>query len=597
MAATLTTIDQVSGKAFDFIVIGGGTAGLVVAARLSEDASKSVLVLEAGGAHLDDPMTNLPGMFGKCLGNPEYDWEFTTVPQDHAEKTCHSWPRGKGLGGSSVANFYLFNRPGAEDINAWERLENPGWNWENFLKYSMKGEKFIPPPEDVSKEKRLTYDPKFHGTDGPLVLSFPKVHPGWDLPLQDTFEALGIKRIVEPQAGNRVGFSMDISTVNPFTNRRSSSVVYLKQAASRPNIKVLVNAPVSRILSAPGEGFVANGVEFTIEGQKHTVSTKEGGEIIVSAGAVKSPQILELSGIGDPRVLGPLGIDTKVDLPTVGTNVQDHPFATLSYELKEPEKFNTIEPLADPAVAAEQLKLLYRGEGLLTIGAVGMAMAPLGALSEYGAELEATSPVADRHIAGLVEQHAELIGRLEEGAANAEFVTFPGFWSMPNPPTPGSKNVTLCATLGRPFSRGTIHIDSTDPLAQPTIDPRVFEEEWDLRALIEEVKFARKVATTEPFASLLAREVNPGPAVQSDEDIALWIKKYLAIAAHTTSTCSMRPRDKGGVVDPQLRVYGTKNLRVVDLSVLPLIAASHTQSLVYAVAEQAADIIKGVFRA
>ncbi|TBU46723.1 GMC oxidoreductase [Dichomitus squalens] len=596
MSNFLTTLDQVSGKSFDYVIVGGGTAGLVLAARLSEDPSKSVLVLEAGGAHLDDPMTYLPASYGKYFGNKEYDWAFMTVPQKHAENTSFYWPRGKGLGGSSAANFYLWTRPEVEDINAWERLGNPGWNWENFLKYSIKCEKFIPPSAEVAQSERLTYDAKVHGTDGPIVLGWPNLRPGWDVALQDTLESLGVPRLVEPQGGDRVGFGMDLATVDPRTNRRVSSVAYLEQAGSRPNLKILVNAPVARILSAPGEGFTANGVQFLFDGQTHNALTTASGEVILSAGALKSPQILELSGIGDSKVLGALGIETKVDLPAVGTNVQDHLFAGVAYELKEPEKYNTIDPLLDPTFAEEQLKLYAEGKGLLTLGIVGIGMAPLKALSDRYAEIEGNAPTGG-DFPGLAEQRVEQIARLKEGAANAEFVTIPGFYSFPNPPAPGKKHVSLCTTLNRPFSRGTIHAASLDPLDPPAIDPHYFEEDIDRLTYIEQVKFVRKVAQTEPFKSILGREVNPGPDVQSDEDISLWLKKYLTTVHHTSSSCSMLPKDKGGVVDPELKVYGTKGLRVVDLSVVPLIPSAHPQSIVYAIAEQAADIIKGTSEA
>ncbi|KAM5536363.1 hypothetical protein V8D89_009961 [Ganoderma adspersum] len=585
MSNFLTTLDQVSGKSFDYVIVGGGTAGLVVAARFSEDPTKSVLVLEAGGAHLGDPMVDLPASYGKSFKNEEYDWAFTTVPQKHAENTSFFWPRGKGLGGSSATNFYVWNRPGEEDINAWERLGNPGWNWKNFLRYSIKSEKFIPASKEATKAERLTYDEKVHGTDGPIVLAWPNTRPGWDVALQDTAEALGFPRLVEPQGGDRVGFGMDLSTVDPRTNKRVTSV----QAGERPNLKVLVNAPVARVLFTQGEGeeFIANGVEFLFGGRRHSVSITTNGEVILSAGAIKSPQILELSGIGDPKILSALGIETKVDLPSVGMNAQDHLFAGIAYELKEPEKYNTLDPLLDPVTVEEHLKLYAEGKGLLTLGVVGVAMAPLKAISDRAAEIEGAAPTDNGgDVPGLAEQRAEQVARFEEGAANGEFVTIPAFYSFPT---------RVSVHDAQPFSRGTIHAASPDPLAPPEIDPHYFEEDIDRLTFIEQVKFARKLAQTEPFACVLGREVNPGPDVRSDADISLWLKKYLTTVHHTSSTCSMLPRDKGGVVDPELRVYGTRGLRVVDLSVVPLIPSAHTQSIVYAVAEQAADIIKGVF--
>ncbi|RPD75411.1 alcohol oxidase [Lentinus tigrinus ALCF2SS1-7] len=491
---SLTTASEVSGKSFDYIVIGGGTAGLVVACRLTEDPSKTVLVLEARGAHFDDPLI----------------YPQATVPQKHSEGTTFSWARGKGLGGSSSTNFYLWTRPSKRDVDACERLGNPGWNWDNFLKYSKKCETFIPMSEEVTTAERLTYDMEVHGTDGPIITSFPNLRPGYEVVLQDAFDNLGIPRLAEP------------------TNKRITSVgltAYLKKAGSRTNLKIVLNASVFRILlSLDSDEFVANGVEFLVDGQKHAVLTTLGGEVILSAGyptsTINSPKILELSGIGDRTILNSLGIETKVDLPAVGTNVQEHMFAGLAYgafpapwiKLKTPEKFNTIDPLWDPATAKSTSSSsthpthLNNERSLLTRSARVVPME----------KIEANIPEPDD-----VPGNAEQVALMQEGAANAEFLSIPGFYSFPS------------------------------------------------------------------------AEVKPGPSAHTDEDLALWLNKHATTLHHACDSCSMLPIDKGGVVDPELRVYGTKGLRVLDLSVIPLIPSAHTQSVVYALAEQASDIIKG----
>ncbi|KAH9920536.1 GMC oxidoreductase [Epithele typhae] len=596
MESLLTTIDNVSGQVFDYVIIGGGTAGLVLAARLSEEPSKTVLVLEAGGAHLNDPLIDLPAGYGKFMGNPEYDWAFTTVPQKHSKDTSFFWPRGKGLGGSSAVNFYTWSRAEKEDINAWERLGNPGWNWENHLKYAIKSETFVPASAEVAEKERQTHDPAVHGTDGPIVIGFPNTTSGWEVAMQDSLEALGFPRLRDLQTGTLVGAGRVPSTVDPRANTRTTSQDYLKLAVGRSNLKILVNASVARVLLGPTEdgGFVASGVEFLFDGKTHVVSTSPSGEVILSAGTLKSPQILELSGIGDPAILEKIGVETKVSLPAVGTNVQEHLFAGMAYEVNEPEKYNTIDELTDPAKVAEHMALYPDGKGLFTLGISLLSWTSLKDISARAADIEATAPTTST-TPGLTEQYAEQHARIAEGAASAEYTTIPGFYSFPNPPTPGAKHVTLCSMLNRPFSRGTIHATSADPLAPPAIDPHYFEEPADLAAYVEQIKFARRLARTAPFAAVLGKELNPGPAVASDAELARWLKKHMTTVHHTAGACAMLPRDRGGVVDPQLRVYGTTGLRVVDLSVVPLIPGAHTQSVVYAVAEQAADVIKGVF--
>ncbi|KAI0739119.1 GMC oxidoreductase [Daedaleopsis nitida] len=586
MDSLVSLPDDISGQSFDYIVIGGGTAGLVVASRLSEDPTKTVVVLEAGAAHLDDPIIDLPSSYGKFFGKPEYDWGFMTIPQEHSDNTSFYWPRLKGLGGSSAGNFYLWNRPARDDIDAWERLGNPGWNWDNFLRYSMKSETFVPPSDEAKAAERLTYDMNVHGQDGPISLGFSNLRAGYEIPMQDALEKLGLPRLADPQAGDRVGCGMDVLSVDPRTNKRTTSVAYLQRAGTRSNLKVLTNAVVTRVLSTPGgTEFVANGVEFSVNKQLFTVSATATGEVILSAGAINSPQILELSGIGDPKVISRLGIESKVDLPSVGTNVQDHLFCGMAYELHNPEKYHTIEALVDPAVAEEQLRLYAEGRGLFTLGVAGVTMCPLSAISDRADKIALEVP-ASGEISGLAEQYAEQVSRLRNGAASAEFLALPMFYSFPNPPTANAKHITLCTMLNHPFSRGTIHASSTNPLDSPAINPRYFEANIDLLTYIEQVKFVRKLAATEPFSDVVAREINPGPSVTSDEDIGLWLKNYLTTVHHTCGSCSMLPRDKGGVVDAELRVYGTKGLRVVDLSVVPLAPASHTQSIVYAIAEQ-----------
>ncbi|KAI0030336.1 GMC oxidoreductase [Vararia minispora EC-137] len=593
MESKLATVEQVSGKSFDYIIVGGGTAGLVLANRLSEDPGKTVLVLEAGGAHFDDPVLQLPASFGKTFGNAEYDWLFNTVPQRHSDGVSYYWARGKGLGGSSAVNFYNWERPSKADVNIWEELGNPGWNWKNFLRYSMKSEKFIPPSDEAVREEGLTYDMSVHGTDGPVIVAFPNTRAGFDMDLAEALGKYGINKLYEPQGGSRDGVGFELTTVDPATNTRThASTAYLEPVLDRPNLSVLVCATVTKIRSSIDDGVLdASGVDFSVDGKIYHTVTK--GEVILSAGAIKSPQILELSGIGDPAILDKIGVDVKVNLPAVGTNVQDHLFCGVSYELTDDAatKFNTIDPLLDPVQLEENLKLHREGKGLFTLGMIGASTNTLSTATTRAKEIQALAPKSG-DTPGLTEQYTIQHRCLDAPAL--EIVSIPGFYSFPNPPAPGKKHITLCATFNRPFSRGTIHVTSTDALTNPEMDPHYFEQKFDEESFVEQVKFIRHVAKTEPLASHISREVNPGLEI-ADEDLAPWVKKTMTTLHHVIGSTSMLPREKGGVVNSQLKVYGTRNLRVVDLGIVPLHFAAHPQASVYAIAEQASDLIKGVF--
>ncbi|KAI0069141.1 GMC oxidoreductase [Artomyces pyxidatus] len=638
----LASVENVTERSFDYIIVGGGTAGLVVASRLSEDPSVSVLVLEAGRANLDDESITMSGTFGKNFFHPENDWAFMTASPPLTEfaglelNFYAGSPKahGKGLGGTSGMNFYVFTQPPAEDINAIERLGNPGWNWDRYIHYSRKSETFIPPDESVAKTERLEYDAENHGTDGPITTCYAPMTSGWEGLYQDASQIsllrslgnLGLKPVKDATKGDGNGSWMATCSVDPHTNRRAYAVSYLNQARGRRNLSVVVRAPVSRILSAPEKSadgkLVASGVEFTHDGKSYRVLANR--EVILSAGAIKSPQILELSGIGNKDLLSKLGIPTKIDLPSVGENVQEHIFAAASFELKDPEKYNTLDPIADPEVLKEQLKLYAEHKGLFLLSFLGIGTASLDRLSPNGAALSAAhidkvKAQGALRSPGLQAQYELQIEKLEKGIASMELVSMPTFLSRPNPPEAGKKYITIVSIMNHPWSRGTIHAASADPQSPPTVDPHYFEDEFDLQNMVELVKFMRKLGKTAPLGDIIAREHNPGAEVETDEQLVSWVKKTANSIAHTSGTCSMLPQDKGGVVDPRLKVYGTANVRVVDLSILPLHIGAPTQSAcvplssaikiseamltcncgeraayVYGMAEQAADIIKGV---
>ncbi|KZT09996.1 GMC oxidoreductase [Laetiporus sulphureus 93-53] len=600
MESRLSQVADISGKRFDFVIVGGGvgTAGLTLANRLSENSNFAVVVLEAGKAHIDDLRILSPNGWLQQFMQPEYDWKFPTVPQAHAANSALVWNRGKGLGGSSSLNAMLWTRPQREDIDAIERLGNLGWNWDHFYEYSKKSEKlaFVLTPRFVpivatSTEHKDLIGKKSVGSSGPIPISFVPTSSGAEAPYQKSLAKHG----VQVSHDFTTGTWKSVSIIDPETGNRSYATnAYLLPVIDRPNLKVLTEAYVTKIItSRDGGEMIANGVEFECNGCTYTVYA--GKEVILSAGAVKTPTILELSGIGDRAILEPLGIVVQKDLPAVGANVRDKLFTKIVLEMQDGIVSSNL--LEDPNFQ-EKLRSSHPNlTGPFALAMTGVTFLPVQAFSENANAIiercaEKHSAYTSAYPPGVKEQLDIQLDLLKNVTVpDTELLVMPFSFA---PPIQGRPYVILAVCIVHPFSRGSIHIQSADPKAAPLIDPHYFEDNVDLEILVEATKFARKVAQTEPFKSITVQEVVPGPGVITDEQLRDTVKKNLSTIWHTVGSASMLPEDKGGVVDATLKVYGTKNIRIVDLSVVPLPIASHTQTVAYAIAEQAADIIKAI---
>ncbi|GJE93556.1 GMC oxidoreductase [Phanerochaete sordida] len=594
-------IDAVSGKSFDYIIIGGGNCGLTLAARLTEDPSKSVLVLESGGANLDDAALLRSASYGALHGNPQYDWGHKTTPQKHLDGRSVVWARGKGLGGSSGINFLLWTKPPAHDINDWEKLGNAGWNWESHQELLERTERWHSPSAGVLEKMRIDASAYKMGTKGALDLSFPPLFQDDEVRCLEALENAGIRQASNPFGGDPSGWLWCPNTYDPSTNTRSyaANAFYLPNK-DRKNLFVLTDAHVHRVLTEPGTNgnLTATGVEFRHDGNTHTARAAK--EVIVSAGALKSPQVLELSGIGRKDVLDKIGVSVKLELPGVGENVQEHVAAGIAWELKDDCAWQTPDLLKDPETFAKHLELLKEGKGIFTLGIVLMSFFPLDMISDKAGEIYQRAKEEIANIdpstapAGSLEQLQLQLQRFDpaKSSPTCEVVIVPGFWSGPNPPNPGKRYVTPMALLNASLSRGTIHATSNDPDEDPAFDPHYFERNADVEAFLETIKFMRNLVKLSPLKDIIAREINPGPEVETDEQLIKWAKAYFFTPHHTVGSLSMLPREKNGVVDPKLKVYGTNNLRVVDVSIVPLHISSHTQSTAYWIAEQAAEFIK-----
>ncbi|KAJ7493931.1 alcohol oxidase [Mycena latifolia] len=594
--------DVLGNGPFDFVVIGGGTSGLTLAASLTENPEISVLVLEAGPANLDDPNILTPALFGFFINRPQYDWGFTTIAQDNAGGRNLYFARGKGLGGTSAINMFQYHRPPKSDIDAWEKLGNAGWNWNLLKKYYAKVENFIPP---TVKDEMLSFDINERGSAGPFGFAYAVAPSNLEGPYHEALKKFGIARAEEPFSGDTEGTWLTPLSIHPTKRVRSYAAnMYYQPNASRPNLTVLVSAHVTKIDLQHNAGMAtADKVCFRHNGKDYEVPVAK--EVILSAGTIMSPQILELSGIGNPSVLNKVGIDISIVLPGVGENVQEHVYSGATYEIREDrhDAYNTFDCLRDPAVAADQFAQYKReGTGVCAMGsATCMTFASLAAISPDAAGLQKSleQEIEARFASGACSPalHKQLGIQLEHITTQQpvlEMVLAQAFKTTPNPPKPGRKYITLHGMLNHPISRGSTHVKSSDPTQAPAIDPRYFESDHDLKMLVEMIKFNRRLVQQEPLCSILSGvEVNPGPEYGKDEEIAEWLKTQFTSIWHTVGSCSMLPLEDGGVVDTQLKVYKTTNIRVVDISIIPLHIGAHTQATAYALGELGADIIKG----
>ncbi|KAJ6457413.1 alcohol oxidase [Mycena vitilis] len=560
------------------------TAGLTLATRLSENSFASVLVLEAGPANLDDPDILSPAKFGTRFGNPQYDWGFQTVPQESCKGRVFAFNRGKGLGGSSALNYMQYHRPSKSDIDAFEELGNQGWNWELLEPYYSKSEQFIQP---VKNSDALNYALDHHGVDV-LAVSYPPILSTLEVPYEMAMKNLGIPLAEQPFAGNTTGTWLTPMTIDPTEGIRSysanvmssfellfdselrTSQRYYQPNASRENLTVIVCTHVTKIVTEVDENGCATAVEvvFLSEEAHHTV--KVGKEVILSAGTIMSPQILELSGIGNTPILERAGIQTQVHLPGVGENVQEHVFASVYAELR-------------PEIVAE----IYENSPASFFGMAPtcVSFVPLASISSAHETLHESlaksiyeGRSSNRIPPSLQKQYDIQLKHLQDNEPSCEFILWPLFKPIPNVPAPGKQHLTTTALLNNPFSRGSIHIASSDPLVPPDIDPKYFECEYDLLQLVEQIKFCRQIIDQEPLKEFLTGvEIRPGPDVQTDEQIADYLKSTLSTTWHTVGSCSMLPLTDGGVVDNHLKVYNTTNIRVVDISIVPLHIGAHLQ--------------------
>lgn len=519
---------------YDTIIIGGGSAGSVLAARLTEDPTRRVLLLEAGGRDRH-PFYHLPAGFAKMtkgIGS----WGWYTTPQRHMKDMVIRYTQAKVIGGGSSINAQIYTRGNALDYDEWRQAGCTGWGYDDILPYFRKA------------EDNDTHANRYHGQGGPLGVSQPRA----PLPICDAYFAaaaqLGIPRNLDMTGEVQDGVGFYQLTQKNY-RRSSTAVAYLRPAEKRANLTVITGAQVLRIVVDQGR---ATGVDLAGQG------IVRAGEVILSAGAIGSPRLLQLSGIGPAEHLRSLGIPVVFDQPGVGANLQDHVDLFVIAECTGPHTYDRFAKPHLSALAALQYLLTRKGP-------VASSLFETGGF--WYADPNARSPD--------IQLHLGLGSGIEAGVA-----------AMPQ------GGVTLNSAYLRPRSRGTVRLASADPLAAPLIDPNYWADPYDREMSIRGLKLAREIMRQDALKPFVLAERLPGPDVQTDEDYFNYACAHAKTDHHPAGTCRMGS-DPAAVVDPQLRFNGIEGLRVVDASIMPSVVSSNTNAATIMIAEKAADMIRG----
>ncbi|HVP33957.1 MAG TPA: GMC family oxidoreductase N-terminal domain-containing protein [Steroidobacteraceae bacterium] len=532
---------------YDYIVIGAGTAGCVLANRLTASGTERVLLLEAGGPDRS-PWIQVPIGYGRTFNDPRFNWMYQAEPDPTLGNRRQFWPRGKVLGGSSSINAMVYVRGQPGDFDDWAAAGNPGWSFKDVLPYFRK------------LEDHPFGEPEFHGVGGPVGVSdvSARVHPLCQVFLR-ACDSLGVARTRDFNGAQSEGSGLWEVTIRDGV-RVSASNAYLRPVRHRPNLEIRLRAQATRVLF---EGRRASAVEFLASGTREVARARR--EVILSGGSINSPQLLELSGVGDGQLLRRFGIPVIADSPAVGQGLQDHLAVNYYYRSRVPTLNNELAPFLGKVWAG----LRY---------ALGGRSGPLAmSVNQAGAFL--------RSRAGLARPNMHIYFN----PASYSTTTLGSTRRLMKPdPYPG---FLISFNTCRPLSRGSIHIRSPDPLKSPAIQPNALSAAEDLRDVFEGSQLLRRIAAAEPLAAIIEAEREPGGAVTTEEEILADFRARSGSVFHACGTCAMGSDARTTVLDPRLRVRGVTALRVVDASAFPNVTSGNTNAPVMMLAEKAADLI------